>query len=125
MELRQAVEQVTLPFKCGCRLVCDGAFSVCVYDLHRCPVLRVFCEIGTDGARRWTHQQMFLLLFLCPGARMSVQASAQSLSGFVLIFEVQRRTRLGLRLALAGACAGLCLALWGWRQFGGSLQAYG
>jgi len=93
-QLRKAVEEVTRPLKCGCRIVEDLDGTLFVYDLGK-----------------WTQEQTELLLFLCPEARMSVQASPQSLSGFTLVFRRHMPSRLSLRIWLVVLGCFLCLPL--------------
>ena len=73
--LKKALEEVLDPSKCGCRITYDGAEDkVYVQDLYK-----------------WTDEHMNLLLFLCPRARMNVQGSAHSLSGFTLHFRIENQ----------------------------------
>jgi hypothetical protein len=88
--MHKAVVALTRPSKTGCRVVADGPSSVQVYDLQQ-----------------WSHEQSDVLRSLHPRIELSVQGSAQSLSGFVLqIREPPPSQYLPLRLLLA---AGLLL----------------
>ena len=73
LQLKKALEEVLDPTKCGCKVTYDGEQErVYVHDLYK-----------------WTDQHMNVLLFLCPGARMNVQGSSHSLSGFMLTFQME------------------------------------
>ena len=65
--MHKAVVALTRPSRSGCRVVADGPSSVQVYDLPQ-----------------WSHEQSDVLRTLHPRMELTVQSSAQSLSGFVL-----------------------------------------
>lgn len=96
--LQKAVEEVTgPPSKVGCRVIADEREgSIRVYDLHR-----------------WTHECTELLRFLRPHARVSIQSSTQSLSGFLIRVTQEAVQRpQDVKLHVLSACAMLLVCLW-------------
>ena len=96
--LQKAVEEVTGPsHKTGCRVIADVRDqSVRVHDLYK-----------------WTHEYTELLQYLHPHAKVHVQSSAQSLSGFMIYITEDEPPRY-LWLRIAGLCVSLAgLIFWG------------
>jgi len=93
--LYQTLTGITRPSKTGCRLLGEGSTSMHIYDLNQ-----------------WTHEQAEALRAVHPRIEISVHASAQSLSGFVVrVREPPPPPYVRLRLLLAGVflLAGLCV----------------
>jgi len=96
-KIKRALEEVLNPLEYGCKITIDGETgNVYVYDLYK-----------------WTDEHMNLLLFLCPGVRMTVQGSCQSLSGFFLIFGADQKRRTShYAMRFGFLCLGILWAIY-------------